>query len=262
MLIGFANVVPGVSGGTIAVTLGIYRKIIDSLSLRALISSFRTVAPFFATLASGAIVGVLVLARIMGAILEQFPLFGVSFFIGLIIGGLPAIVRSYRTYPFRISDLFILLFGCAAVVVPRVAGFGVGEAGAIGTDISLLLLAISGFIAAAAMVLPGLSGSLVLLVFGSYSYVIAAVNNLNLPILMIFTISVAVGVLCCAKLMRETFTRFPRQTWALILGLVIGSVIFLWPPLPDSIGRALIAIVILLVALLPSYFLSLSTATE
>lgn len=262
ILIGFANVIPGVSGGTIAVTLGIYRDIIDSFSLRALITSFRTTVPFFATLAGGAIVGVVVLARVMGTVLERFPLFGVSFFIGLMIGGLPAIVRSYRSYSSKTTDLLIVLFGCAMVVVPRIAGITGATTGATDNTVSLLLLAISGFVAAVAMVLPGISGSLVLLIFGSYSYVLASINNFDIAILIVFALSVMAGMLCCAKLMRGIFTRFPRQTWALILGLVIGSIIFLWPPLPDSIGRTLLAVGILLIALLPSYFLSSTTATE
>lgn len=177
------------------------------------------------------------------------------------IGGLPAILRSYRSHSFKVTDLLIMLFGCAAVIIPKVIGIA-EVAGATSSDIPLLLLAISGFCAAAAMALPGLSGSLVLIIFGSYQYVIEAVNNVEIPILIIFACSVIAGILCCAKLMREIFTRFPRQTWALVLGLVIGSVIFLWPPLPDSIGRVLLAVAICLISFLPSYAISSATTAE
>ena len=262
MLIGFANVVPGVSGGTVAVTLGIYRRIIDSLSIKAIVTSFRRTIPFFIALALGVGVGILVLARIMEAVLNRFPIVGVSFFIGLIIGGLPHIARSYRQYRFRFYDVIIFLCGVVVVVAPKILNIWASDVIASGIDeVSTPLLILSGFVASVAMVLPGLSGSLVLLVLGSYSYVLSAINNFDIPVLIIFGLSVVVGIFSCAKLMRLIFKKMPRQTWALILGLVIGSIIFLWPALPSGIGRILLTIAAFVIGLAPSYMLSSAKST-
>lgn len=253
-LIGCANVVPGVSGGTIAVTLGVYRKIIESLSPKTFVTSFMQTAPFLGTVAIGMGLGVVAGGRIIGVVLEQFPLLGTFFFIGLIVGGLPVAFRRYRAHPAKAYDVLLFLCGVVGGAIPKIL-HTVVQVEAAG-EVSLLLLILSGFVAAMAMVLPGLSGSLVLLIFGTYAHVISAINRLDIAVLTVFALSALAGVLCCARLMREVFKKMPRQTWVTILGVMVGSVVLLWAPLPDGFGPVVVVAGIFLIGLIPAYLLS------
>ena len=254
--IGCASVVPGVSGGTIAVALGIYREIIDALSYRSICANIRKTLLFFGTLACGALLGVLLVARIMGAVLERFPLLGVAFFIGLIIGSIPHIFRSYCTHIRRWYDMLIFIIGLGMVALPKLLNVHIDEVSVAAEEVSIFLLVVSGMVASAAMVLPGISGSLTLLMFGTYAYILEAINTINISVLAIFACAAGVGALLCAKMMRELFKRMPRHTWAFILGLVVGSIVFLWPQIPDTPHDVLLMVGLCVVGSASSYVLS------
>jgi len=256
IFIGSANVLPGVSGGTIAVALGLYEKIIASLSIKALVRAFAHTALFFGALACGAAVGILLVARVIEWLLTRYPLFGVSFFIGLVIGGVPQLLRQYRAYRFHVYDLVLFTLGVGIALVPLVFDVNVSEGIGATNEVSNAMLLISGFVAAITMVLPGISGSLALIELGSYAYILNAITSLNVPILLLFALGVVVGIFTSAKMVRTLLKKAPRETWALILGLVIGSVIFLWPSIPPRAVDSLLMIVALLMGVAPAYLLS------
>ena len=254
--IGCASVVPGVSGGTIAVALGIYREIIEALSYRSIHANMRRTLLFFGTIACGALLGILLVARIMGAVLERFPLLGVAFFIGLMIGSIPHIFRSYYTHTLRWHDILIFIIGLGIVAMPKVLNVHIDDISVSAGEVSIFLLVVSGFVASAAMVLPGISGSLILLIFGTYAYILEAINTINIAVLVIFACAAGVGALLCAKMMRELFKRMPRHTWVFILGLVVGSIVFLWPQIPDTAYDVLLMAGLCVIGAVASYVLS------
>jgi len=256
IFIGSANVVPGVSGGTVAVVLGLYEKIIAALSIKTLVRKFKSTFLFFAALACGAAVGILLVARGIEWTLARYPLLGVSFFIGLIIGGVPQLVGHYRAYRFHFYDLALFALGMGIALLPFVFDIDVSESISATNEVSNVMLLISGFVAAITMVLPGISGSLALIELGSYAYILNAITSLNVPVLLLFALGVVVGIFTCAKMMRALLKKVPRETWALILGLVIGSIIFLWPSIPERFGYGLLMVGLFLVGVIPSYLLS------
>ncbi|MDC7219892.1 MAG: DUF368 domain-containing protein [Spirochaetales bacterium] len=224
-LIGVANTVPGVSGGTIAVITGIYDEMMDAIS--HFIKSWK----FLALLLSGAGAGILIFARLIEYFFEAYPVQTLYSFMGLIIGGIPALWKTAE-FPKKIKAHWIFAFFLAfALVVLMGLSAEPGESVPL-RDFSLqsgLMVFLAGAAGGAAMIIPGVSGSFLLLLMGMYTTFIAAVNDMNLPMLACAGLGLAVGILLVARVMTFCLARFPKTTYAVIFGMVFGSVVTLWP---------------------------------
>lgn len=230
-LIGAANTIPGVSGGTIAVITGIYDRLIAAVGrFRSGPGGWRKQAGFLAAVGSGVVLGILVFARLLEFLLLAAPEATALGFIGLILGSLPFLVRqlgSYRPEPVGIIA-FVLGFGVllASVLIGRPAQT---QPITTLTPGSAAILFAAGIIAAATMVVPGVSGSFVLLLLGLYSSFITAVNTLNIPVLLVLAAGGGIGVILVAKGMHWLLSRFHGPAYLGIIGLVLGSVLPLYP---------------------------------
>jgi putative membrane protein len=224
-LIGVANTVPGVSGGTIAVVTGIYDELMESIA--HFIKSWK----FLAILILGAGSGILIFARVIEYLMIHFPFQTLYAFIGLILGGLPFLWNK-AAFGDRLKPVWIVGFVLSFMLI-LLMGWGSepGETSALTklTAGTALLVFTAGMLAAAAMIIPGISGSFLMLLLGVYSTFIGAVNNMNLPILLVASAGMAVGIILVARAMTFFLNRFPHMTYAVILGLVTGSVVTLWP---------------------------------
>ncbi|MDC7222792.1 MAG: DUF368 domain-containing protein [Spirochaetales bacterium] len=248
--IGVANTVPGVSGGTIAVVTGIYDELMDS------ISHFLKSWKFLIFLLAGAGVGVLVFARVIEYLFENFPVQTLYSFMGLILGGIPCLWKK-ADFERKIKAHWILAFFLAfALVVIMGMGTEPGESAPLRefSGRTALLMFGAGVAGGAAMIIPGVSGSFLLLLMGMYSTLIAAINELNLPVLACIGLGLAAGVLLVARVMTFFLNRWPKTTYSVIFGLVFGSVVTLWPGFTLD-GSGILSLIFIPLGLVGGYFL-------
>lgn len=230
---GAANVIPGVSGGTIALLTGIFNELIGALN--ALLTpkawkllfkgSFREFweyihGTFLLWLGAGVVASVFSLAKLMEYVLSHHPVQTWAFFFGLIL----------------VSAVFMLadLKGKKAVDVLWLA---IGAA--MGAAICLLspsttpdapwFIAICGAIAICTMILPGISGSFILVLLGKYDYIMGAVSNLDIPILAVFAVGCVVGIVAFSKILHWLIAHFEKQTLLVLIGFTVGSLVKVWP---------------------------------
>jgi len=233
--VGIANVIPGVSGGTIAVVFGVYSELIGAASLD--IKTIKTNFKIYLCLFGGMGLGILLFARLFKLVYEKFPVQTNFFFVGLIVGSIFIIFELVRekgkestfTKAFKILWFFIglgimlaLYFfkGAAASSTAAVETLSLG---------SFIFLFLAGFAGAAAMVIPGISGSFLLLIMGAYYTVIKAVTDFNIPVLIPVGLGVLAGIILSARLIGFLMEKFPKITYAFILGLVAGSIRHMLP---------------------------------
>ena len=239
IVFGLANVIPGVSGGTMAVVFGVYEKLIGLIA--NLREKLKKELPFVCVFGVGAIVGILGFGNVMDWVLENHPVLANAFFIGVILGSLPMLVKltfkgeeKYWTYNWK--NIIPALITFAVMIPMALAGDGeeakaVAEAtaasGGLLTDMVKSLL--GGIIASSCMIIPGISGSFVMLLLGMYGTIIAAVADLNFLVLLPFGIGALLGLLFCAKLIKWLLARFAMPTYSAILGFVFGSILCIFP---------------------------------
>lgn len=234
VLIGIANIIPGVSGGTMMVSMGVYDKIISSVNgiFRNFVKSILTLLPY----AIGMVVGIGGLSFGIEYLFGNFPLQTSLLFIGLIFGGLPVILRKVKGKKVSISEGGLCLLFFAFIVGLQL----LKEGGSVSLSLTpglVVQLFFVGILASAAMVIPGVSGSMILMSLGFYNPVIETVNqfirevlDFNISgalqhfwILLPFGIGIIVGILAIAKLIEFLLKRFERLTYFAILGLILAS---------------------------------------
>lgn len=217
-LIGLANLIPGVSGGTVAVLTGIYERLITTISSLFSFRAKREDMLFLLLVAGGMAIAIFTGSGGMEFLLHSQRFATYAIFFGLILGSLPSLFRRLK----RVMTLPVFI-GLALVMVPQI--FSIRTS----LGISPITLGLGGVAAACAMILPGLSGSLLLLILGLYDVVITAVSGLNLKVLTPFGIGVIVGITFFVKLVDFAFKRFRDWMDNFIVGLVVGSLYVVYP---------------------------------
>lgn len=230
---GAANVVPGVSGGTIALLTGIYQDIIDALNALTEKETWSALfkgrlkefwicikGNFLVALFIGVIASVFSLARLMTWMLAYYPILTWAFFFGLILASAAAMFRDIKGW--KLTDILLLLAGGGLGVLV----FTLSPAS---TPDDLWFIFICGALAICTMILPGISGSFILLVLGKYDYIMQAVNELNVPVLAVFAFGCLVGILAFSKFLHWLLSRWERSTMTVLLGFVLGSLVRIWP---------------------------------
>lgn len=240
MVIGIANIIPGVSGGTMMVSMGIYDKLIHCIT--HLFSELKENIKFLLPIFIGAGAALVGLSFIIEPAFEYFPLQTNCLFIGLIVGGLPAILKNVKDSNgkliVKLSGIIPFLIFFALVV--GMAAMGEKEGAA--ADLSLSLWSVVklfgvGVIAAATMVIPGVSGSMMLLLLGYYNPIIETINN-TIKALVAFDmqgilhgcgvlipagLGMVIGIFAIAKIIEIILQKFPVQTYWGIIGLIVAS---------------------------------------
>ncbi|MBP5550373.1 MAG: DUF368 domain-containing protein [Bacteroidales bacterium] len=239
---GAANVIPGVSGGTIALITGIFGRIINALNG---LMSFNTWKLLFAgkfkefvskvdgrfllAVMIGAVLSVFTLAKLMQYLLDQYPVQTWAFFLGMIAASAVFMLAEVRCW--RVS------YGLWIAV-----GIGLGIAlctlSPTETTDDLWFIFICGAIAICTMILPGVSGSFILLLLGKYEYIMNAISNLNWPVLAAFGIGCAIGIVAFSKALYWLLARYQQQTMLVLVGFVMGSLIKVWPWSDEALAAA------------------------
>lgn len=232
MLMGAADIVPGVSGGTIAFITGIYQRLINALSSIGphLIGQWRREGfasiwaavdgSFLLALVSGIAVSVLTLARVIATLLESQPVLLWSFFFGLILAS--ALVLTRHVQRWHRGTVLALLAGLVVAAT-------IGLSPAVTLPVAPLSFFVAGFIAICAMILPGISGSFVLVLLGLYPAVLQAIRGFELVSLALFATGALCGLLVFTRLLRWLLASYHSVTLATLTGFLFGSLPVVWP---------------------------------
>lgn len=242
MMIGIANVIPGVSGGTMAVSLGIYDKMIDSIS--GIFKHMRDSISFLFPLAAGMGIGIAGFTYMIEFLLSKHTFVTCMAFVGLILGGLPIILKGLKSKMNgaggNIGIAGILAFLTAFAVSVGMPLLKAGDAALTTIPVTVLNMAvlfILGIVSSATMVIPGVSGSMMLMIFGYYYGIINTIKGFldalriwdmaafmdGFMLLVPFGIGVILGIILIAKLISFLFERYGVPTFCAILGLIISS---------------------------------------
>ena len=237
---GGADVIPGVSGGTIAFITGIYDEFVGSIAkvdaeavkllLKGKIRDFWNHINGWFLLSVGAGIGVSVvaLAGLMQMLLSTFPIQTWAFFFGLIVASSIFILRGISGW--KVREVLLVIFGV-------ILGTTVCTLSPTQTPDALWFIFISGAIAICAMILPGISGSFILLILGKYQYIMGVISGLvageeigrNLIIIAVFMAGAVVGILGFSKFLHWLLARWNKETLIVLAGFIIGSLVKVWP---------------------------------
>lgn len=230
---GAANVVPGVSGGTVALLTGIYPQIVGALNAVTDKSTWKALlhgkfgefwkcinGSFLLALFVGLIISIFSLAKLVTYVLTYYPVLTWAFFFGLILASTVIMFKDVKGW--GPSEVLLTVLGIAL-------GVGICLLSPTQTRDDLWFIFICGAIAICTMILPGISGSFILLILGKYEYIMQALTDLNWPVLIVFAAGCLVGILAFAKVLHWLLARWEKQTMLVLLGFVIGSLIKVWP---------------------------------
>jgi putative membrane protein len=220
-VIGSSMSVPGVSGGTMAILLGIYDKLIGAIS--NFLKDFKNNLLLLVKFCIGAGAGIGSLAFVIKWMLESFPLPVSFFFLGAVIGGIPALYKKTKESKIKVSSVIYFLSGLAIVIaigfIPT-GNFSISSGSGLG---HYVMLFITGVIIALALILPGISTSHMLLVLGMYDAMLNAITEFDVVYIGILGITTVIGIFLITKPLEWTMNKFPHQTYCIIIGFVLGS---------------------------------------
>lgn len=236
-IMGIANIIPGVSGGTLALTLGIYEDFIQALS--HFFKKLKENIKFLVPILIGIGLAILSMSRVIDYSYDHFPIPTTMFFMGLVIGGVPLLLRKVKgTKEAKQPSSYIIAaitFTLVLVLALSEQLFNVSfKANLVNMNMTgYVLLFLVGVVAAATMVIPGVSGSLVLMLLGYYYPVLKVIKNLtkfkdlgsNFIIAAVFGLGVVVGIVAISKLIEFLLKKFETKTYFGVLGFIISSII-------------------------------------
>ncbi|MBU0997161.1 MAG: DUF368 domain-containing protein [Firmicutes bacterium] len=248
-IIGIAFIIPGVSGGTLAIYLGIYDKLLHSIG--HVFKEFKKSVSFLLPVFLGIAISIVALAKVLGFFIEKNSFVTLCFFIGLIIGGIPHLFKEVHHKPVNISSIISFVVAFALVLLLMIfklqndqAGMSVFEMNAV----NILVLVLLGMVASTTMIIPGISGSALLMVLGFYTAIVTNVvgnildfSNLSyhLYVIIPFGIGAAIGIVVFSKAIEFSLRRFKSQTYYAIIGFIMASIIVIFCEIRDP-GSAMV----------------------
>lgn len=231
LIIGGTMLVPGVSGGSMAMILGIYDRLISSVS--SFMKNKKENLIFLVIFSMGGILGILVFANPLLQLIERYPMPMLYFFIGAVAGGVPLIVRQSgaKKLTWRIAGYVVL-----GLIAVSALGLLPPDLFSAENSTGFLLLLVAGFVTAAALVLPGVSVSYLLLILGLYDRTMNAISTLHLPFLLPLGIGLVLGIILITRALERAMAAHPHPSYFIILGFLLGSVFEIFPGIPRGVA--------------------------
>lgn len=260
IVLGVAFVIPGVSGGTLAVLLGIYEELIEAASnFYKNMVNFKKYFMYLLPIGLGIIFSVAVFAKLIKFGLDKAPIITILIFLGMIIGGIPALVRNVKGTKINLKDMTLMLVGLIIVISMLI--FHKSNSNVVLTNMSVggyITLFLVGAIAAVTMVVPGISGSFTLMLIGYYEPILNLVNDItsfknlgpNLILIFIFMLGVFIGIIFISKIIEWCLKHYKRETYYAIIGFVLSSiisVIYEVSKFPFNLTHLIIGIILLVI---------------
>ena len=232
IIIGGTMLVPGVSGGSMAMILGIYNRLISGVS--SFTKNIKENLIFFILFISGAGIGMIIFAKPLLSLIEAYPKPTLFTILGIVAGGLPMIYKETKITSFSFQQGIYILIGLISVIafgfIPE-SFVTFSEADGL---FNLLFLFLTGFIAAIALVLPGISVSYLLLLMGLYDTTMTAISNIDLTFLIPMALGVFLGILAITGILEKAMSIYPQPTYLIIIGFVLGSMTTAFPGKPSD----------------------------
>ncbi len=237
LVVGATTSVPGVSGGTMAIILDVYDKMIHSMS--KFFKDIKTNGIFLLIIGIGMCIGLFTAAPFVEFLIDQYKFPSLFFFLGVVFAGMPVLINKANTGKKRKTDFLFFVLGALLI-----GGLLILENNFEGSlfDLSnklnfidFIILFMSGIIIAIALILPGISTSFLLVTLGLYKPLIAAVKTMNIPFLIPIVIGVIFGILATTSILEKMMNEKPRQTYLLIIGFVVISIIQVFPGIPKGL---------------------------
>lgn len=268
MVVGIANIIPGVSGGTMMVAMGLYNKLIHAIT--HLKSEFKESLKLLVPIFLGAGIAIVALSRLFEFLLENYPIPTNFAFCGLIAGSLPFIFKKVKGHSVSVGKAICFIIFFAIVILMAVMGETSGNAADVSFGlINVVKLLLVGIIAAATMVIPGVSGSMMLMLLGYYDTILKTINNfmdalvafdiqdllVQCGILIPFGIGVILGIFLIAKIIEFIFSKAEIHAYYAIIGLILASPIAILLK-TDWSGFSILTLVIGLVTFAAGWFVS------
>ncbi len=232
LAMGAADIVPGVSGGTIAFISGIYEELINSINNinTSLLTPLKNRdfkgfwkqanGNFLLSLLLGIIISIISLAKLVSTLLENHPIPLWAFFFGLVLASVIFVGKEIKKWN---------LISCIALIFGAIIAYYITILPPLGTTDSLWFVFLSGALAICAMILPGISGSFILVLLGSYQMILDAVHERNFKIIITFGIGILFGLFSFARILKWMFSHYKNTTLALLTGFILGSLNKIWP---------------------------------
>ena len=232
MAMGAADVVPGVSGGTIAFISGVYEELIATLNsinlnslktlkLQGVSATWKKInGNFLLALSGGILLSILSLSKLVAWLLHEEPVLLWAFFFGLVLASIIFVLKKINQWN---SAVFL------GLILGGVFAYQLTQLNALGNSDSNWYLFLSGAIAICAMILPGISGAFILVILGSYANVLQALNDKDIAKITIFMTGALIGILSFSRLLKWLFKRFKNMTLAVLTGFMIGALSKIWP---------------------------------
>ncbi|WP_372459133.1 DUF368 domain-containing protein [Alkalihalobacillus deserti] len=230
MTMGISDLIPGVSGGTIALVLGIYQPLIAAIN-GIFTKDWKKHLIFLIPLGLGIVLVLLSVSHLIEWLLVAYPQPTFFFFLGLIIGIIPTLLKDIN-YKQSFKPIHYVLLAIGAIVVGATIFVKETELASIMSNLvwsDYVLLFFAGWLASSAMILPGISGSFIFLLLGVYPTVINALSTFNLPIILTVGAGVAIGLVLTSKLITYLLAKFKTGTYAVMIGFIVGSIIVIYP---------------------------------
>ena len=248
--IGLASIVPGVSGGVIAVVMGLYESTLEAIT--NFFQNPRRNILFLLPLGLGAGFGVLVFSNLIAWLMEKCGEQVIFLFIGFVVGGIPALFRKANSRGFRAELLIFFIIGLIIILLP--AQFELIDTAGQEQELNFSMALLSGFILALGTIVPGMSSSFILIYLGSYEGIIRAISTIDIVYLFPVGIGFLLGALMIIKIVAYLFKHFQAQVYYVVLGLLIGSILLIVPPLSLDY-KLLINILLFALGSVLAYFL-------
>lgn len=234
IVLGIAFIIPGVSGGTLAVLMGIYEELIEAASnFYKGFNNFKKYFLYLLPIVAGVLVSITICAKVIKYGLEKAPIITILVFLGLIIGGIPKLFKSVNRKP-GIKDFSFMLIGIIIVLVMMIVDKGSNSVSFSNmSTLGYISLFLVGMLASATMVVPGISGSFTLMLIGYYEPILNLVNDItsfnnlshNIILIIPFLLGVFVGIIVIAKIIEWMLKKYHDATYYVIIGFVLSSII-------------------------------------
>ena len=239
LIFGFASPIPGVSAGTMAILLNVYEKFFSSISIKAVKEN----RVFTVAFLLGWMLGLFAISRIMMLLIEYHGQIIFFSFIGLILGSLPMIYKkaTVEKVRFRNAGIFFVAFSFMFFLAFHGGDLStnatLAELGGVSATL-LIWVFVASFLSSMAMLIPGVGGSLMMLIFGIYTIYIESISTLNILILSIFIVSMILGVVAGIVLIKKMLAAYAQALYFSILGFIIGSLLIIYPGLTMDLEGA------------------------
>ena len=254
LVLGFANVIPGVSGGTMMVVFGVYERIIGLIN--EFFKRIKTEWRYFLPIGVGMVAAIIIFGTLMDSLISSHEAVMAMFFVGVILFSIPGIFKKAALSKKRVLKTeiacvlaFVLMFGVMVLMDSSDANKEKEEIKAQSEQTELvegeeaaedeytpdhsaghlLMLVVYGAVACATMIIPGISGSLVMVMLGQYAAIMAAIHHMDILFLLPFAIGCLLGLIVCAKAIKWLLKHYERVTYSAILGFVAGSLLPVFP---------------------------------